>query len=353
MNELNFYKGKKVLVTGHTGFKGAWLVQWLILLGADVIGYALEDTDNTKLFKELDLQSQVLHYPLNINSISDLKTVFEQHQPEIVFHLAAQAIVKTSYENPIETFQTNVIGTANVLEAIRSVDSVKVAVLVTSDKCYKNEEKKFGFTENDAMGGDDPYSASKACAELVINSYRKSFFSEENTTKIVSVRAGNILGGGDWSKDRIVVDCMHSIENDKTIFLRDPSAVRPWQHVLDATYAYLIVAIYALQSKDFVPAWNFGPSEKDVTTVEELVQQIISHYGKGNYENVGKRTYHEANFLKLNVELASEKLNWKLRWDQEKLIKKTVDWYIDFKQNSDAKKITIAQINEYSSEFTI
>ena len=225
--------------------------------------------------------------------------------------------------------------------------------MVTSDKCYKNEEKKFGFAENDAMGGDDPYSASKACAELVINSYRKSFFSENNATKIVSVMAGNILGGGDWSKDRIVVDCIHSIENDKTILLRDPSAVRPWQHVLDATYAYLIVAVYALQSKDFVPAWNFGPSEQDITTVEELVKQIISHYGKGNYENIGKRTYHEANFLKLNVELASEKLNWKLRWDQEKLIKKTVDWYIDFKQNSDAKKITIAQISEYSSEITI
>ena len=212
MKDLGFYKGKKILVTGHTGFKGAWLVQWLILLGADVIGIALEDTDNTKLFEELELKNQLTHYPYNINDLSKLIHVFQIHQPEIVFHLAAQAIVKTSYENPIETFQTNVMGTANVLEAIKSVDSVKVAVLVTSDKCYKNEEKKFGFVESDPMGGDDPYSASKACAELVINSYRKSFFSEINSTKIVSVRAGNILGGGDWSKDRIVVDSINSIE---------------------------------------------------------------------------------------------------------------------------------------------
>ena len=353
MNDLKFYKGKKVLVTGHTGFKGAWLVQWLLLLGADVIGYALEDTDNTKLFKELDLKNQINHYPYNINNVDDLKEVFVKHQPEIVFHLAAQAIVKTSYENPIETFQTNVIGTANVLEAIRSVDSVKVAVLVTSDKCYKNEEKKFGFVESDAMGGDDPYSASKACAELVISSYRKSFFSQDNSTKIVSVRAGNILGGGDWSKDRIVVDCINSIENNKTILLRDPSAVRPWQHVLDASYAYLKVANFSFNSKDTIPAWNFGPSENDVTTVEELVQQIIANYGKGSYENIGEKLYHEANYLKLNVDLAFSKLDWKLQWNQEKLIQKTVDWYVDFKNNKDAKQITISQINAYTSEITI
>ena len=348
--DLGFYKGKKVLVTGHTGFKGAWLVQWLLLLGADVIGYALEDTDNTKLYEELALKNQVTHYPNTINDVDKLIEVFQVHQPEIVFHLAAQAIVKTSYDNPIETFQTNVIGTVNVLEAIRSIDSVKVAVLVTSDKCYKNEEKKFGFIESDPMGGDDPYSASKACAELVINSYRTSFFSQENSTKIVSVRAGNILGGGDWSKDRIVVDCIHSIENDKTILLRDPSAVRPWQHVLDATYAYLLVAKYTLESEELIPAWNFGPNETDITTVEQLVQQIIANYGKGSYENIGKKLYHEANFLKLNVELASSKLAWKLRWNQEKLIQKTVAWYVDFSLNHDARSITIAQINEYVSE---
>lgn len=353
MNDLKFYKGKKVLVTGHTGFKGAWLVQWLLMLGADVIGYALEDTDNTKLFEELDLKNQLLHYPYDINNIELLKSVFEKHQPEIVFHLAAQAIVKTSYENPLETFQTNVIGTVNVLEAIRSIDSVKVAVLVTSDKCYKNEEKKFGFVESDPMGGDDPYSASKACAELVINSYRKSFFAQENATKIVSLRAGNILGGGDWSKDRIVVDCINSIENNKTIMLRDPSAVRPWQHVLDATYAYLLVAKYSLESSILIPSWNFGPSENDVTNVEQLVQQIISNYGKGSYENIGQKKYHEANFLKLNVELANEKLGWKLQWNQEKLIKKTVDWYLNFKVNKDAKMITIDQIKEFSSEISL
>ena len=347
MKELSLYKNKTVLVTGHTGFKGAWLTQCLLELGANVIGYALETTDNTRLFELLDLTSQITHYPYSINDLSQVKKVINDHQPEFVFHLAAQAIVKSSYEDPIETFQTNVIGTANVLEAIKTVDSVKVAVIVTSDKCYKNEEKQYGFKESDAMGGDDPYSASKACAELVVHSYRHSFFKEKKT-KIVTVRAGNILGGGDWSKDRIVVDSITALQENKTILLRDPSAVRPWQHVLDASYAYLKVIEYTLDStNEFIPSWNFGPSEKDVLNVEELVKLLIQCYGKGGYENIGERKYHEANYLKLDVSLALEKLNWKLLWNNQEIIKNTVDWYKIFEETNDAKKITIDQINEY------
>jgi CDP-glucose 4,6-dehydratase len=344
---FSFYSGKKVLVTGHTGFKGAWLAQWLLQLGADVIGYSLETTDNTKLYEQLELKSKIIHYPGDINDLVHLKEVFQKHQPEIVFHLAAQAIVKTSYEDPLYTLQTNIIGTANVLEAIRSVDSVDVAVLVTSDKCYKNEEKKFGFKESDAMGGDDPYSASKACAELVIHSYRHSFF-KNSKTKIVSVRAGNILGGGDWSKDRIVVDAVRSIQENQPILLRDPSAVRPWQHVLDASYGYLQVAVHALDSSvPFVPAWNFGPSEEEVLTVEGLVQLIIATYGKGNYENLGARTYHEANYLKLNVALAKKELNWELLYDNTSIVEKTIAWYKSFDSGISAIEITNQQIHEY------
>jgi CDP-glucose 4,6-dehydratase len=345
--KLAFYRDKKVLVTGHTGFKGAWLVQWLLQLGAEVIGYSLETTDNTKLYEKLELKSKITHYHGDINDFIHLKDVFHKHEPDIVFHLAAQAIVKTSYENPLDTLQTNIIGMANVLEAIRSVDSVDVAILVTSDKCYKNEEKKFGFKESDAMGGDDPYSASKACAELVIHSYRHSFF-KNSKTKIVSVRAGNILGGGDWSKDRIVVDAVRSIQENQPILLRDPSAVRPWQHVLDASYGYLQVAVHALDSSvPFVPAWNFGPSEEEVLNVEGLVQLIISSYGKGGYENLGVRTYHEANYLKLNVDLAKTQLGWQLLYNNRTIIEKTVLWYKAFESGISATEITTQQIIEY------
>jgi CDP-glucose 4,6-dehydratase len=347
MEIKTFYQNKKVLVTGHTGFKGAWLTQWLIELGAEVIGVALDDTDNTQLFEELGLINKVKHYHCDINDLDKVKEIFLNHKPDVVFHLAAQAIVKTSYEDPIETLKTNIIGTANILESIRNVDSVLSAVLVTSDKCYKNEEKKFGFKESDAMGGDDPYSASKACAELVIHSYRHSFF-KDSKTKLVSVRAGNILGGGDWSRDRIVVDAIRSIQANQPIFLRDPSAVRPWQHVLDATYGYLTAAIYAIdETKEVVTSWNFGPSEAEVLTVEELVQLIISNYGKGSYENLGERKYHEANYLKLNVELAKNKLDWKLLYNNNMIVEKTISWYISYEKGIPADVITNDQINEY------
>lgn len=350
--DLGFYKGKKVLVTGHTGFKGAWLVQWLLQLGSEVIGYSLETTANTKLFEQLGIKNKIHHYHGDINDLVHLKLVIKQHEPEIVFHLAAQAIVKTSYEDPLDTLQTNIIGTAHVLEAIRCVDSVDVAVFVTSDKCYKNEEKKFGFKETDALGGDDPYSASKACAELVIHSYRHSFFNDR-TTKIISVRAGNILGGGDWSKDRIVVDAIRSIQDNKSILLRDPSAVRPWQHVLDASYGYLQVAIHAMdRTIPFVSAWNFGPSEAEVLTVEDLVQLIIASYGKGSYENLGERTYHEANYLKLNVDLAKEQLGWELRYGNKSIVEKTIQWYKAFDSGISGVEITNQQIDEYMQELS-
>jgi CDP-glucose 4,6-dehydratase len=350
--DLSFYKGKKVLVTGHTGFKGSWLSQWLLSLGAEVIGYSLIETGNNELFDTLNLRDEIIHYDKSINDLKSLLEVFNNHQPEIVFHLAAQAIVKTSYEYPIDTFQTNVIGTLNVLESIKNCSSVQVAIMVTSDKCYKNNEKQFGFIEGDAMGGDDPYSASKACAELAIQSYVKSFFNSDinsNVPRVVSVRAGNILGGGDWSKDRLIVDCVNSIKNDKEIILRDPHAVRPWQHVLDASYAYLLIGIYAYNNSNHEKAFNVGPSEERVITVQELVDKIIQMYGKGEFKKSDKKFYHEANYLKLNVELIQKTLGWSCQFDSDRLIEKTIEWYKFAEKNTNEKikEFTLNQIKEY------
>lgn len=352
--DLTFYKDKKVLITGHTGFKGSWLAQWLLSLGAKVIGYSLIKTGNNELFHTLGLEKELIHYNNSINDLNSLQVVFQKHKPEIVFHLAAQAIVKTSYESPIDTFQTNVIGTLNVLEAIKSCESVEVGIMVTSDKCYKNDEKQYGFCEGDSMGGDDPYSASKACAEIAIQSFSKSFFNHETNNKsprIISVRAGNILGGGDWSKDRLVVDCVNSIKLGKEIILRDPFAVRPWQHVLDASYAYLLIGIYAYKKEMCEPAFNVGPSEEKVVTVQELVEKIIQVYGKGVYKSSNVKLYHEANYLKLNVELIQKTLGWKCKFDSDKLIEHTIEWYkfAEMNTNDKIKEYTLKQIQEYST----
>ncbi len=351
--DLSFYKGKKVLVTGHTGFKGSWLTQWLLSLGAEVIGYSLLETGNNELFDILNLKEEIVHYDKSINDLKSLQEVVNKHQPEIVFHLAAQAIVKTSYESPIDTFQTNVIGTLNVLESIKNCFSIQVAIMVTSDKCYKNNEKQYGFIESDPMGGDDPYSASKACAEIAIQSYVKSFFNSNlhsNVPKVVCVRAGNILGGGDWSKDRLIVDCVNSIKNNKEIILRDPHAVRPWQHVLDATYAYLLIGIYTYNHSNYEKAFNVGPSEDRVVTVQELVDKIIQVYGKGEFKKSDNKFYHEANYLKLNVELIQKTLGWSCQFDSSSLIEKTIEWYkfAESNSNKDVKNFTLSQIEEYS-----
>jgi CDP-glucose 4,6-dehydratase len=347
MKHFQYFSGKTVLVTGHTGFKGSWLVQWLLQLGANVIGYSLESSENTKLFEILNIKEKIHHYYGDVNDLTRLKDIFNRHQPEIVFHLAAQAIVKSSYEDPLNTFKTNVIGTVNVLESIRIVNSVTTAVIVTSDKCYKNEEKKKEFKETDAMGGDDPYSASKACAELVIHSYRHSFFENSNT-KIISVRAGNILGGGDWSKDRIMVDIVNSIEFNKPIFLRNPAAVRPWQHVLDACYGYLQAVLYSEDStSEFIPSWNFGPAKNQIMTVEEIVNLSIKEYGKGSYEILGKPSFHEANYLRINVDLATEKLGWGTCFRNEEVIIKTIEWYKAFYKGEDVVELTYNQVVDY------
>ena len=278
------YRGKKVLVTGHTGFKGSWLALWLHLLGAEVIGFSLPPSGEFDNYNLLGLGANITDIRGDIRDRAHLREVFETHQPELVFHLAAQAIVRDSYVNPVDTFETNVMGTANVLECIRLSESIEAGLIVTSDKCYENKEQIRGYREEDALGGYDPYSASKGCAEIVTASYRRSFFEGEIKTpiSISTARAGNVIGGGDWSAYRILPDCIKSLLEQKPIGVRNPKAVRPWQFVLEPLYGYLLlVANMYVEPDRFCGAWNFGPDYKSVIPVQAVVEKILRLWGSG------------------------------------------------------------------------
>lgn len=329
MERLN-YAGKKVLVTGHTGFKGSWLCIWLNRLGAEVIGFSLEGHDNDYVYQKTKLKNIMFAEETgDINSYDDLKKVFEEHNPEIVFHLAAQPIVRLSYDEPIRTLYTNTLGTLNVLECIRNTPSVKAAVMITTDKCYKNKEKREAYKESDELGGHDPYSCSKACAEMVIDCYRRSFFNHTGQL-VASVRAGNVLGGGDFGKDRLISDCISSLINNKEIMIRNPNAIRPWQFVLDPLYGYLLVGNKLIEGKAEVSAaWNFGPSEESVIPVQEVVNLLIQEWGTGmciNCNNPNEKK-HEANLLSLDITRAKTELGWAPLFSIDRTIKNTVEWY--------------------------
>ncbi|MFN8575923.1 MAG: CDP-glucose 4,6-dehydratase [Candidatus Sericytochromatia bacterium] len=359
MNSIfnNTYKGKKVLLTGHTGFKGSWVAQWLLELGADVCGYSLNPPTEINLFDKLNISNEINHNISDIRDYDSLIKVFKEFKPDIVFHLAAQPLVRESYITPIDTFQTNVIGTANVLEAIRYCDSVKAGVIITTDKCYENKEWVYGYRENDPMGGHDPYSASKGCAELVTSSYRNSFFNvdkfgDSHNVTIASTRAGNVIGGGDWAVDRLVPDCIRALTKNETIIIRNPISTRPWQHVLEPLSGYLWLGAKMLEDgKKYSEAWNFGPNDEDVLTVEELVKNVIKYWGNGEYKIVSDKIYHEANLLKLDISKAFFKLNWKPVYKANNAIKKSIEWYKNYYQGSqDIKSLTIKQINEYIND---
>ncbi|MGB3606471.1 MAG: CDP-glucose 4,6-dehydratase [Psychroserpens sp.] len=323
------YKDRICLVTGDTGFKGSWLVYWLQKMGAKVIGYALEPLTEPNHYNLLEN-----NYTSIIGDITDYKKldkVFSKYQPEIVFHLAAQALVRYSYNNPIETFNTNIMGTINVLEASKKTNSVKVIINVTSDKCYDNKEWIWGYRENDAMGGYDPYSASKGCAELVTSSYQKSFFNKKEKL-LASVRAGNVIGGGDWSADRLIPDIVKSIKSNTEVEIRNPLATRPWQHVLEPLSGYLMLGWKLLSGKkEFVEGWNFGPELKNNLKVSEVVNEAQKHWGKLKYHiNENKNMHHEANLLMLDCSKANKTLKWYPVWDFDTTIEKTILWYKDF-----------------------
>lgn len=343
------YKGKKVLVTGHTGFKGAWLSIWLNELGADVIGFSLLKYKNDFVFQKSRLHEHLVDERGDVSDLNKLKEIFNKHKPEIVFHLAAQPLVRLSYDMPAETFSTNVMGTVNVLECIRTTDSVKAGVIITSDKCYKNKEQKQGYKETDELGGHDPYSASKACAEIAVSSYRDSFFIDRKKL-VASARAGNVIGGGDFAQDRLVPDCINALNEKKEIIIRNPSAVRPWQHVLEPSHGYLLLGAKLLEGKkEYAEAWNFGPDNDSSVPVNRVADLIVENWGFGSWKSLESRgknhKKHETNILCLNNSKAKQKLGWIPKWNINEAIKHTVEGYKNL--DNDFYGLCLSQINIY------
>jgi CDP-glucose 4,6-dehydratase len=348
-----FWHGKKVFLTGHTGFKGGWLSLWLSSMGAKVTGYALAPNTESNLFTVLGINS-LIHksHIFNICDLTTLKKLMIHAEPDILIHMAAQPLVRYSYANPVETYTTNVMGTVNVLEAARAIDSIRATVIVTTDKCYENKEWAWGYRENEAMGGYDPYSNSKGCAELVTSAYRQSFFvSGSSCNGIASVRAGNVIGGGDWSVDRLIPDAIRAFELNYPLMIRNPLATRPWQHVLEPLSGYLILAqaLYGDGNK-FGSGWNFGPRDEDNRSVQEVVELMISHWGKSaRWEKEGSEQPHEANLLKLDCSKARQQLGWSPRWGLEVAIEKTVSWQKSYQNNENMRDVSLAQINHFKS----
>ena len=351
----NVFKNKTVLVTGHTGFKGSWLCIWLKELGADIVGYALEPYTERDNFVVSGLEDRITHITGDVRDFQKLSKVFEEYQPEFVFHLAAQPIVRESYINPKETYDINIGGTVNVLECCRLTDSARVIINVTSDKCYENKEWIWGYRENDPMGGYDPYSSSKGCSELITAAYRNSFFNpndfEKHGKSLSSVRAGNVIGGGDWQKDRIIPDCIRALENDKPIEIRNPRATRPWQHVLEPLSGYLLLAskVYKEPQK-FCGAWNYGSNQDSIITVGEIADMIVAKWGGGSWiDKSDKSEPHEANLLGLDISKARSYLKWSPAWDTAKTIEKTVEWYREYSRVN-PYQICKSQIKAYENE---
>ncbi|SHK81988.1 CDP-glucose 4,6-dehydratase [Desulforamulus aeronauticus] len=346
------YRGRTVLVTGHTGFKGSWLSLWLHLMGANVIGYALDPVSQQDNFILSGLPDKMVDIRGNILDASKLKQVFTTYQPEIVFHLAAQPIVRHSYKMPVLTFETNVMGTVHVLENIRTSSTVKTGVIITSDKCYENREQLWGYREKDPLGGYDPYSASKGCAEIVTASYRKAYFSTdsggEQEKSLASVRAGNVIGGGDWSDCRLLPDCIRALQSQKTIEIRNPNSIRPWQHVLEPLYGYLLLA--AKMFKDgsrYSGAWNFGPDFDSVAPVKKVVEQVIALWGSGLWVDCSNQAaLHEAVLLSLDCTKAKTLLGWQPRLTLHKALDYTLAWYKNDAQK-DIYQLCKEQIAEY------
>jgi CDP-glucose 4,6-dehydratase len=348
-NPFSLFKGKRILITGDTGFKGSWLSLWLHELGAEVVGYALPPERKEDHFNMIGLGQLTRHVDGDIRDFASLKKVIDEFRPEFLFHLAAQALVRFSYEEPKLTFDTNVGGSINILEISQNSPSLRVLIYVTSDKCYRNRGWVWGYRENDELGGRDPYSASKAAAEVVFSAYMDSFFSKRQDFGASSVRAGNVIGGGDWAPDRIVPDCIRALQKGKPILIRNPNSTRPWQHVLEPLSGYLVLAARLYNTpKIYSGSWNFGPREDSMKTVQDLVKEIIECWGGGEIEtNHEEDAPHEALMLHLNWDKAYQVLGWKPRWDFRRAVVKTVQWYKEVFSGDSAIKITREQIKDY------
>ena len=348
----SFWAGKRVLVTGHTGFKGSWLVLWLHSLGAKVSGYAFAPPSNPSLWSQLALSSQIVDKTADVRDLDQLTSAFAEHRPEIVLHLAAQSLVRPSYDDPVATYATNVMGTVNVMEAARRSKSVRVLVNVTSDKCYENREWVWGYRESDAMGGYDPYSNSKGCAELVTASYRNSFFHPdkyaEHGLALASVRAGNVFGGGDWALDRIVPDVMRAALAGRPARVRNPNSIRPWQHVLDPLHGYLTLAEQLWSDPAKAGGWNFGPAEQDAVPVGKLTNMLVSQWGDGaTWAADSGQHPHEANYLKLDCSKARSLLGWQPILPLPTALQWAVDWYKAYSRLENLQAVCIEQIRRF------
>lgn len=345
-----FWKNKRVFLTGHTGFKGSWLSIWLKMMGANICGYSLKPPTKTNLFEIANVKQGIISIEGDIRHAQTLQSAIADFQPEIIFHLAAQAIVRESYSDPLTTYETNVMGTVNLLEAVRNVDSVRTVIIVTSDKCYENREWMWGYRENEAMGGYDPYSSSKGCAELVTSAYQRSYFDQNNRVTLSSVRAGNVMGGGDWAVERLIPDLCRAFSNKEAAEIRSPNAIRPWQHVLEPLSGYLLLAEKSTQQpKQFAGGWNFGSDYEDAKPVAWIADKLASIWGEDVdwFSDIKSEQPHEANILRLDCSKARSLLNWLPRLNLSQSLELTANWYKALSQECDMRVFTNQQIKSY------
>lgn len=349
MLNKSFWKNKRVFLTGHTGFKGTWMSVWLEMMGADVTGYSLAPTSSPNLFDETGITKKIKSIIGDVRNFDQLKEAIENCSPEILIHMAAQPLVRYSYDNPLETFSTNVMGTVNLFEAAKISQNLKVIINVTTDKCYENKEWEWGYREDEPMGGLDPYSCSKGCSELITNSFRHSFYKN---IAISSARAGNVIGGGDWADDRLIPDALRAFEKLENVKIRNPKSTRPWQHVLEPISGYLLLAEKLYQDHyTFSGAWNFGPNDSDAISVESMVKQLCSKWSNDcSWEIDNSCNLHEANLLKLDISKARHKLNWEPKWSSSDAIDRIIEWHRGWLDGKNSIELCTKQIKKYTGE---
>ena len=345
----DFWKGKRVFITGHTGFKGSWLSLWLQQMGAEVKGFSLEPPTTPSLFEVAKVADHMQSEIGDIRDLTKLSQSIDSFNPDILLHLAAQPLVRYSYREPVETYSTNVMGTVNVLEASRQANNLKTIVVITTDKCYENREWEWGYRENEPMGGYDPYSNSKGCAELVVSAYRRSFFNSNDTAAVASARAGNVVGGGDWAEDRLIPDILRAFEKQQPVIIRNPLSTRPWQHVLEPLSGYLVLAQHLWQEGQiFAEGWNFGPKDDDCRPVQWILDNMVHFWGKGAYYEIDKSQQpHEANFLKLDCSKAATRLKWHPQWRLEYTLEKITTWHRAWLDRKNMKNHCLEEIKDY------
>ena len=347
-----FWKGKKVFITGHTGFKGSWLSLWLQDMGAVVKGYALEPNTNPNLFTQAKVAQNMDSEIGDITNLDHIRASMKIFNPEVLIHMAAQPLVRLSYQEPVLTYTTNVMGTVNVLEAARKCTNLKAIVSVTTDKCYENREWAWGYRENEPMGGHDPYSSSKGCVELVTTAYRKSFFNDENSAFLASARAGNVIGGGDWSADRLIPDILKAFEKNEPVIVRNPMSTRPWQHVLEPLSGYLVLAQHLFEEgSNVAEGWNFGPKDEDCKPVSWILDRMVTNWGNGaSWELDKNNNPHEAGYLKLDCSKAAMRLNWYPKWNLEHTLESIINWHQHYIAQKNIQEQCLLEIAKYQKD---